>query len=61
MRVLGVYVKTNDVLQNQIAERDKLETFNIFDAVMYGMQLSVKQHKQIETGNKNDRYSQSTK
>jgi len=54
-------VKTNDVFQNQIAEQDKLETFNIFDAVMYGMQLSVKQHKQLETGSKNDGHNQSTK
>ena len=50
-------MKTNDVLQNQIAERDKLETFNIFDAIVYGMKLSVeynKQSKQKETGNEND-------
>jgi len=47
-------VKTDDVIEKQVAERDKVETFNIFDAVMYGMQLSVKQHKQLETGNQND-------
>ena len=54
MLVLEVFVKTDDVIDEQVAERDKVETFNIFDAVMYGMQLSVKQHKQLETGNKDD-------
>lgn len=54
MRVLEVCVKTDDAIEKQVAERDKVETFNIFDAVMYGMQLSVKQHKQLETGKQND-------
>ena len=54
MRVLEVSVMTDDAIEKQVAERDKVETFNIFDAVMYGMQLSVKQHKQLETGKQND-------
>lgn len=50
-------MKTDDVIEKQVAERDKVETFNIFDAVMYGMQKSVEQHKQLETGNQNDGHS----
>lgn len=46
-----------ETIENQIKEKEKVETFNIFDAVMYGMQLSVKQHKQLETGNQNDGHS----
>ena len=44
----------DDVLKNQIEEHDKVEGFNIFDAIMYGMKVSVEQHKLKETGNQND-------
>jgi len=44
-------------LENQIEEHDKVEGFNIFDAIMFGMKVSVEQHKLIETGNKNDGHS----
>jgi hypothetical protein len=55
VRVLEVYVKTNDqALDQQIQEHDKVEGFNIFDAIMFGMKCSVEQHKQKETGTKND-------
>ena len=55
MLVLEVFVKTNDqALEQQIREHDKVEGFNIFDAIMFGMKVSVEQHKLIETGNKND-------
>ena len=47
-------MKTDDVVLNQVAERDKLETFNIFDAIIYGMKVSVEQHKLKETGTEND-------
>ena len=55
MRVLVVFVKTNDqALEQQIQEHDKVEGFNIFDAIMFGMKCSVEQHKQLETGTEND-------
>jgi hypothetical protein len=40
-------VKTNDDIHwIQVAkEHDKVERFNIFDAVMWGMKASVEQHK----------------
>jgi hypothetical protein len=41
-------------LKNQIEEHDKVEGFNIFDAIMYGMKVSVEQHKLKETGTEND-------
>ena len=41
-------------LENQIEEHEKVEGFNIFDAIMWGMNVSVKQHKLKETGNKDD-------
>ena len=44
----------NKALENQIQEHDKVEGFNIFDAIVFGMKASVNQHKQIETGNKDD-------
>lgn len=48
-------MKTNDqALMNQIQEHDKVEGFNIFDAIMFGMKASVNQHKQIETGTEDD-------
>jgi len=48
-------VKTNDkALMNQVKEHDKVEGFNIFDAIMFGMKVSVEQHKQSETGTEND-------
>jgi hypothetical protein len=48
-------VKTNDqVLEQQIQEHDKVEGFNIFDAIMFGMKVSVEHRKQKETGTKND-------
>ena len=48
-------MKTNDqALMNQIQEHDKVEGFNIFDAIMWGMKVSVNQHKLKETGNKDD-------
>jgi len=48
-------VKTNDqALMNQIQEHDKVEGFNIFDAIMFGMKCSVEQHKLKETGTEND-------
>lgn len=58
MRVLEVFVKTNDqALIQQIQEHDKVEGFNIFDAIMFGMKCSVEQHKQIETGKQDDGHS----
>lgn len=63
MRVLEVFVKTNDDIEDQvqweqqIKERDIFEQSNIFDAIMWGMNVSVKQHKLKETGNKNDRHN----
>ena len=55
MRVLEVFVKTNDqALIQQIQEHDKVEGFNIFDAIVFGMKASVQQHKQIETGKQDD-------
>lgn len=41
-------------LENQIEEHDKVEGFNIFDAIMFGMRSSVEQYKLKETGNKDD-------
>ena len=55
MRVLEVFVKTSDqALEQQIQEHDKVEGFNIFDAIMFGMKCSVEHHKLKETENKND-------
>ena len=54
MRVLEVFVKTDEALEQQIQEHDKVEGFNIFDAIMFGMKVSVEQHKQLETGTEND-------
>ena len=55
MRALEVFVKTNDqALDQQIQEHDKVEGFNIFDAIMFGMKCSVEQHKQKETVTEND-------
>jgi hypothetical protein len=48
-------VKTNDqALEQQIQEYDKVEKFNIFDAIMFGMKCSVEQHKLKETEAQND-------
>lgn len=48
-------MKTNDqALMQQIQEHDKVEGFNIFDAIMFGMKCSVEQHKQKETGKQDD-------
>ena len=48
-------MKTNDqALIQQIQEHDKVEGFNIFDAIVFGMKASVEQHKQIETGKQDD-------
>jgi len=48
-------VKTKDeAIKQQVEEHDKVEGFNIFDAIMFGMKCSVEQHKQSETGTKND-------
>lgn len=49
-------MKTNDDIQwIQVArEKEKVEQFNIFDAVMWGMKVSVDQHKLKETGAEND-------
>jgi hypothetical protein len=48
-------VKTNDqALEQQIQEHDKVEKFNIFDAIMFGMKCSVEQHKLKETETQND-------
>ena len=53
-------MKTNDDIQDQvqweqqIRERDIFEQSNIFDAIMWGMKVSVNQHKQKETGTEND-------
>ena len=48
-------MKTNDqALEQQIQEHDKVEKFNIFDAIMFGMKCSVEQHKLKETGTEND-------
>lgn len=44
----------NKALENQIQEHDKVEGFNIFDAIMFGMRCSVEQHKQKETGAEDD-------
>ena len=43
-----------DVIEQKTEEHDKVEGFNIFDAIMYGMKVSVEQHKLKETGNQND-------
>ena len=53
---MEVFVKTDEALKQQVEEHDKVEGFNIFDAIMYGMKVSVKQHKQLETGTENDRH-----
>ena len=48
-------MKTNDqALEQQIQEHDKVEKFNIFDAIMFGMKCSVEQHKLKETETKNE-------
>ena len=48
-------MKTNDeAIKQQVEEHDKVERYNIFDAIMFGMKCSVEQHKQSETGNKDD-------
>ena len=48
-------MKTSDqALDQQVQEHDKVERFNIFDAIMFGMKCSVEQHKQKETGTEND-------
>ncbi len=48
-------MKTNDeAIKQQVEEHDKVERYNIFDAIMFGMKCSVEQHKLKETGNKND-------
>lgn len=48
-------MKTNDeAIKQQVEEHDKVEKFNIFDAIMFGMKCSVEQHKQSETGAEND-------
>ena len=48
-------MKTNDqALEQQIQEHDKVEKFNIFDAIMFGMKCSVEQHKLKETETQND-------
>ena len=63
MLVLEVFVKTNDDTEDQvqweqqIKERDIFEQSNIFDAIMWGMKVSVRQHKLKETGNQNDGHS----
>ena len=44
-----------DAIEQKMDEHDKVEGFNIFDAIMYGMKVSVEQHKLIETGTENDR------
>ena len=43
-----------DVIEQKAEEHDKVEGFNIFDAIMYGMKVSVEQHKLKETGAEND-------
>ena len=43
-----------DAIEQKMDEHDKVEGFNIFDAIMYGMKVSVEQHKLKETGNQND-------
>lgn len=49
-------MKTSDqALEQQIQEHDKVEGFNIFDAIMFGMKCSVEQPKQKETEKQNDR------
>ena len=48
-------MKTNDEdIKQQVEEHDKVEKFNIFDAIMFGMKCSVEQHKLKETGTEND-------
>lgn len=48
-------MKTKDeAIKQQVEEHDKVEKFNIFDAIMFGMKCSVEQHKQSETGTEND-------
>ena len=48
-------MKTNDKdIKQQVEEHDKVERYNIFDAIMFGMKCSVEQHKLKETGTKND-------
>ena len=43
-----------DAIEQKVEEHDKVESFNIFDAIMYGMKVSVEQHKLKETGAEND-------
>lgn len=48
-------MKTNDeAIKQQVEEHDKVERYNIFDAIMWGMKVSVNQHKLKETGTEND-------
>ena len=47
-------MKTDEALKQQVEEHDKVEGFNIFDAIMWGMKVSVNQHKLKETGTEND-------
>jgi len=48
-------VKTDDkAIKQQVEEHDKVERYNIFDAIMFGMKCSVEQHKLKETGTEND-------
>lgn len=44
----------NEAIKQQVEEHDKVERFNIFDAIMFGMKCSVEQHKQLETEKQND-------
>lgn len=43
-----------ETIENQIKEKEKVESFNIFDAIVYGMQSSVNFNKQ-EKDKQNDR------
>ena len=48
-------MKTNDeAIKQQVEEHDKVERYNIFDAIMYAMKVSVEQQKLKETGTQND-------
>ena len=48
-------MKTDDkAIKQQVEEHDKVERYNIFDAIMFGMKCSVEQHKLKETGTEND-------
>ena len=48
-------MKTNDeAIKQLVEEHDKVERYNIFDAIMFGMKCSVEQHKLKETGTEND-------